>query len=149
MIDNASGDGSADVLRAAGLQVLEHDRNDGFAAAVNAGFAATSAPTVIVLNADAEPDAGALDRLVQHLDDDPCVGVAVPRLRFPSGAPQPNGYRRFPGLGRMFVELRAPLGYVFDHLPGLHPCRGSSSSSPGATVTGSCPARRCGSSRAG
>ena len=47
VIDNASGDGSADVLRSAGLQVLRRACNDGFAAAVNAvatvgGFTVTT-----------------------------------------------------------------------------------------------------------
>jgi N-acetylglucosaminyl-diphospho-decaprenol L-rhamnosyltransferase len=123
VIDSASGDGSAAELRAAGLQVQEQDRNAGFAAAVNAGFRATSAPIVIVLNADAEPDPGALDRLVEHLHRNPRVAVAVPSLRFPDGEPQPNGYRRFPGLAMMFVELCAPLGYAFAHAPRLDPYR--------------------------
>ena len=123
VIDSASGDGSVGELRDAGLQVQEQDRNAGFAAAVNAGFRATSAPIVVVLNADAEPDQGALDRLVEHLHRNPRAGVAVPSLRFPGGEPQPNGYRRFPGLATMFVELCAPLGYAFVHAPRLDPYR--------------------------
>jgi N-acetylglucosaminyl-diphospho-decaprenol L-rhamnosyltransferase len=119
IVDSASGDGSVAALRSAGLVVLERDHNAGFAAAVNSGIAATDSAVVILLNADAEPRPGALDRLVELLEAHPGTGVAAPRLAFPDGRPQPNGYRRFPGLGTLFAELCVPLGYALIHAPRL------------------------------
>ena len=123
VVDSASNDGSLARLRAAGVEVLARERNTGFAAAVNAGVRATSAAFVILLNADAEPRVGALDRLVAHLERHPQVGVAAPRLVFAGGHPQPNCYRRFPGLATLFLELCVPLGYALVHVPRLDPYR--------------------------
>ena len=136
MIDNASEDGSADHLRAAGLEVVERKRNDGFAAGVNEGFGATSQPYVIVLNADTEPAPGALDALVEHLERDPGLGVAAPRLRFPNGADQPNGYRKFPGPWTLFVELCAPLGHALALVPRFDRYRASPHAGPVAHASG-------------
>ena len=136
VIDNASEDGSADHLRAAGLEVVERKRNDGFAAGVNEGFAATSQPYVIVLNADTEPAPGALDALVEHLERDPGLGVAAPRLRFPNGADQPNGYRKFPGPWTLFVELCAPLGHALALVPRFDRYRASPHAGPVAHASG-------------
>ncbi len=125
VVDNASGDGSVERLRAAGVEVVARASNDGFAAGVNAGFAATSAPVVVVLNPDTEPRPGAIARLVARLDERPRVGLAAPRLVFGDGRPQPSAYKRFPGLGILFLELCTPLGYLLVHLPRLDPYRGT------------------------
>jgi GT2 family glycosyltransferase len=132
VVDNASGDGSVERLRAAGVEVVARAANDGFAAGVNAGFAATRAPVVIVLNPDTEPRPRALARLVRRLEAQPRLGVTAPRLVFPDGRAQPSAYKRFPGLGILFLELCTPLGYLLVHLPWLDPYRGT----PAAHVLG-------------
>lgn len=125
VVDNASGDGSVERLRSAGVEVVAQASNDGFAAGVNAGFAATRAPVVVVLNPDTEPRPGAIARLVERLDDHPRLGLAAPRLVFDDGRAQPSAYKRFPGLGILFLELCTPLGYLLVHLPFLDPYRGT------------------------
>lgn len=52
VVDGASADGTAEVVRNAGASLLELDTNRGFAHAVNRGFAACPAGRVAVLNND-------------------------------------------------------------------------------------------------
>jgi len=58
VVDNASADGSADVVAArstSNLRLIRESQNTGFAAAVNRGLAATSAPWVLLVNPDCAP----------------------------------------------------------------------------------------------
>ncbi len=125
VVDNASGDGSAGLLRTRhpDVTVIERAANDGFAAGVNAGFAATRAPVVVLLNPDTVPGPDALERLVAHLDACPRAGVAAPRLTYPDGTPQASAYRRFPGLGMLFLDLCLPAGFAVQACPRLDPYR--------------------------
>lgn len=68
VVDNASGDGSADVLRQAGLDVVETAENRGFGAGVNAGAAGLGEDVLVLLNNDAVAEDGFLDALVGPLD---------------------------------------------------------------------------------
>ena len=125
VVDNASGDGSVEAIaqRHPGARVVRRGVNDGFAAGVNAGFAATSSPFVLLLNPDTEPHAGAVERLAAHLRARPRAGVAAPLLVEPDGSPQPSAYRRYPNAAIVFLELCAPLGYAMAHIPALDPYR--------------------------
>lgn len=123
VVDNASGDGSAERLRERHPQavVVERPSNDGFAAGVNAGFAASEAPFVVLLNPDTEPQAQAIARLVEHLNLNPRLAVAAPVLLHPDGSVQRNAHRRFPSLVTLFVDFCVPAGYVLARWPELHP----------------------------
>lgn len=125
VVDNASGDGSVEQLRARhpGARIVERRTNDGFAAGVNAGMAATTAPVVVLLNPDTQPSRAALAAMVAHLDDHPRAGVVAPRLVHADGSPQPSFYRRFPNLAILFIELCLPLGNVLARIPGADPYR--------------------------
>ena len=68
VVDNASGDGSAERLREAGLDVIETRENLGFGAGVNAGAAGMTQEVLVLLNNDAVAEAGFLDALVGPLD---------------------------------------------------------------------------------
>ena len=54
VVDNASSDGSAEAARAAGVRVLQLDRNTGFSFAVNRGIEAARGEMVAVVNNDVE-----------------------------------------------------------------------------------------------
>jgi len=125
IVDNASDDGSVARLRQRhpSARIVERPSNDGFAAGVNTGFAATSAPIVLVLNPDTEPQDGALLALVARLQRDPQVGVAAPRLVHEDGSLQQSAFRRFPGLGLLFVDLCLPIGWIAMRFPRLDPYR--------------------------
>src|SRR6187397_792153 len=70
VVDNASTDGSAAAVSAAFPEVrtIALERNVGFAAANNAGFRATTAPLVLLLNSDTLVRAGAIDTLIERLN---------------------------------------------------------------------------------
>jgi GT2 family glycosyltransferase len=123
IVDNGSGDGSVDALRDRHREarIVAREHNDGFAAGVNAGFAATAAPIVVLLNPDTKPHPRSLDLLVRHLRTNSDVGVAVPQIMDVDGAPQPNAYRRFPNLITVFVDFCIPVGHTLAHVPRLHP----------------------------
>ncbi|HYI94500.1 MAG TPA: glycosyltransferase [Bryobacteraceae bacterium] len=73
VVDNGSSDDSVDVSEQFGATVLRFDANRGFAAAVNAGFAATDAHAVAVLNNDVELSPTWLEVLLARLTDDETV----------------------------------------------------------------------------
>lgn len=79
VVDNGSGDGSVDYLRDEGVPHLALPRNTGFAAAVNLGVAHTSAPAVLVLNADTELEPGCVSALRAALEGDVTLGGVQPR----------------------------------------------------------------------
>lgn len=89
VVDNASSDGSTDVVRRdfPSVQVIALGRNAGFAAANNAGIRATASPMVLLLNSDTLVPAGAIDRLCDRLD---AAGAAAagPRLVDAEGHPE-------------------------------------------------------------
>jgi GT2 family glycosyltransferase len=87
VVDNGSSDGSVRLLEERGVPHVSLQRNTGFAAAVNLGVARTSAPGVLVLNADTALEPGALRPLVDALAADPGLGGVQPRtLQLEEGA---------------------------------------------------------------
>lgn len=145
VIDNASGDASATRLASVpAATVISMAENRGFAAGVNAGFRNTTADIVIVLNPDTEVRPGALQALVEHLRAQPRAGVVAPLLEGDDGHLTPNGYRRFPGLFTLGIDLCIPIGYALVHAPALHPY----AMSPAALQGGSRPAWVCGAAMA-
>jgi N-acetylglucosaminyl-diphospho-decaprenol L-rhamnosyltransferase len=137
IVDNGSGDGSVQRLRAAlpDATIVAEARNRGFAAGVNAGLRSAHAEIVIVANPDIELRTP-LDPLVRRLREHPRTGVAAPVLEHVDGSLQVSGYRRFPGLFTLFVELCVPIGYALVRAPGLHPY----AMSPDAIMAGERPA---------
>ena len=90
VVDNASADGSADLVEGFGPQVrvLRNTVNVGFGRGVNQGVAATAAPLVLVMNPDCRLVAGAMDGLrAELLRHDRCAMVG-PRILDPDGSVQ-------------------------------------------------------------
>jgi hypothetical protein len=65
IVDNASGDGTAELARSLGerVRVVESGANLGFAGGCHLGAEATSAPLLLFLNPDSQPAADCLERL--------------------------------------------------------------------------------------
>lgn len=82
VVDNASHDGSADMVRAEfpDTTLIANSENSGFAAANNQGLRIARGRTVLLLNPDTLILEGAIDRMLGWLDRHPgvgCVGCQV------------------------------------------------------------------------
>jgi GT2 family glycosyltransferase len=90
VVDNGSGDGSADTVRRAhpAARVIENGANLGFAAASNRGLREARAAYCLLLNPDAEVTAGAVETLAAVLDERADVGIVGPRTTGADGGPQ-------------------------------------------------------------
>lgn len=89
VVDNASADGSPDRVLSLfpGVEVLRLAENIGFAAANNRALRQCTAELVLLLNSDTVVPPGAIDRLVERLDQTGAV-VAGPRLVDARGRPE-------------------------------------------------------------
>jgi N-acetylglucosaminyl-diphospho-decaprenol L-rhamnosyltransferase len=97
VIDNASGDGSADVSEALGARLIRNDTNRYLSPAWNQGAAVTQTPYLLFLNPDTEWFHGTLADLLGAARRHPRAGIVGPMLRNPDGTVYPSG-RRFPSL---------------------------------------------------
>lgn len=107
VVDNASGDGSADHLRQRladpRVQVVDAGRNGGFGAGVNLGAARCRSPLLLILNSDATVERGSVGLLVSALLADDRVGVLAPAVRLAGGGPQPDAFGRLPRRWELLV----------------------------------------------
>lgn len=89
VVDNASADGTPDLVAAhPSATLIANDRNEGFAAGVNAAFATSTGDPVLLLNPDCVMDPGCVDALERHLDAHPRTAVAAANLRNLDGTSQ-------------------------------------------------------------
>ena len=73
VVDNASGDGSAERLSREGLTVVRSSRNLGFGAGVNLGARGMSEDVLVLLNNDAVAEPGFLEAILAPLSDPPAA----------------------------------------------------------------------------
>lgn len=80
VVDNASTDGSPDVLARARPEVrcIRFPENRGFAAAVNAGIRSTTSPYVLLLNNDLRCDPHFVRVIVEYLERNSAIDWAAP-----------------------------------------------------------------------
>ena len=105
VVDNASRDGSADMVAAefsgegTPLHLIRSDVNLGFGVANNRAIQAAQGRYLVLLNSDAFFHSGALARAIAHMEADPSAGVGGARLVGRDGAWQPAA-RMFPTILR-------------------------------------------------
>jgi GT2 family glycosyltransferase len=91
-------------------RLLRPGRNLGFAGGANAGIAEARAPIVLLLNPDAAPEEGALDRLLEGFAAFPDASGLAPRMSGPAGEPQFTWQlRRLPSAAELLLHA-LPLG---------------------------------------
>jgi GT2 family glycosyltransferase len=119
VVDNASTDGSAAMVRAEfpGVRLLAEATNLGFTGGNNRGIAASRGRRVLLLNPDTEVRPGTLAALGGYLDQHPKVGLVGPRLLNTDGTPQ-SSRRRFPTPATALVES-TPLQALLPTWPAL------------------------------
>jgi len=85
VVDNASTDGSVDLVRQRyrEVELLANTDNLGYGAAANQGIARSRSEYVLLLNSDAVITPGTLEALSEYLDQHPEVAVVGPRVTYP------------------------------------------------------------------
>lgn len=127
VVDNASVDGSADMVEARFPEaiLLRSAENRGFAWAVNRGLERASGDLVLLLNPDAELAPGALTRMVEFLLERPRVAAVGPRLLYADGTRQHAAFR-FPTLAMIVLDFFPLHGRLLDsRLNGRYPLAAS------------------------
>jgi GT2 family glycosyltransferase len=93
VVDNASTDGTAELLRrhTGRVRVISNAVNVGFSAANNQAAAEADGDVLLFLNSDVELlSDGVLEHLATLVEGDDGVGLAGPLLVNPDGSPQPS-----------------------------------------------------------
>jgi N-acetylglucosaminyl-diphospho-decaprenol L-rhamnosyltransferase len=85
VVDNASSDGSLEVISDLPVTALASGSNSGFAHGCNFGWRAGHGDYVLFLNPDARIDGESLRALAAALDADPALGAVAPRIHDEDG----------------------------------------------------------------
>ncbi len=117
VVDNASKDGSAAMVRASfpGVKLIESGANLWFTGGNNLGMRAAQGDTVWILNPDTVIHPNAAQTMIAYLDAHPDAGAVTSRMVFQDGRLQRNG-------SRLATYTDLLLGYTFLGVP-LKPWR--------------------------
>ena len=120
VVDNASRDGSADMVEAKFPEVhlIRNSDNVGFAAGNNVAFRRGCGRHVLLLNSDTIVRPDTLRCLVEFLDTHPQVGAAGCKILNPDGTLQLESRRGFPTPTAAFCKL-VGLSKLFPNNPRL------------------------------
>jgi GT2 family glycosyltransferase len=120
VVDNASSDGSADVVKSfTQTTLVRNASNVGFGRAVNQGAAMAKAPLILLMNPDCRLVAGCLSALRSALEGETSCAIAGPRILDPDGTVQ--GSAR--GDPDMFTGLFGRTGALRAWMPFLSVAR--------------------------
>ena len=105
VVDNASSDGSADMVSAEfpGVTLFRSSSNLGFGAANNVALERAKGRYHVLLNSDAFFEPGALHLAIRHMDETPDCGLGGARLIGRDGAWQPSARTFHSILGDLVV----------------------------------------------
>ena len=133
VIDNYSRDDSVSMLKETFPEVhlIENKENLGFTRANNQAIARCRSDLVLLLNPDTLIQDGALDKMVQFMDEHPEVGVSGCRVENPDGSlqlacrrsiPTPQvAFYRLTGLSRLFPHSQVMARYNLTYLDPNQP----------------------------
>lgn len=135
VIDNASTDGSADMVANdfPGVRLIRNTENIGFGRANNQGIVLAQGHYILLLNSDTLLPPGVLAQLVDFMETHPQAGACSPRLLLPDGRPQPYAFGGDPSLGYL---LRRGVNRLLFKRP-LHDWA-ATTSQPVDWVSGAC-----------
>src|SRR5205823_4290720 len=94
VVDNASTDGSAELVRErfGWVKLIASEENLGFGSAVNLVAERTATPWIAAANADIAVRPGAIEALLDAAEGDPGAGALAPRLVVPNGDTQHSAF---------------------------------------------------------
>lgn len=115
VVDNASADGSAEMVREEFPEAIlvASPTNTGYARGNNLAFARAQGDRLLTLNPDTEVQSGTLDGALAALDEHPHVGAVSVRLFGPDGRTQ-RSVRGFPTLLGILGDLLKLRSGPFD-----------------------------------
>src|SRR4051794_20131816 len=90
VIDNGSRDGSVDVAKAAGVELIAYEQNRGFAVAVNEGIERARGSWILILNNDVVLEPDWLERLLATVEKEG-ASFGVGKLLRPDGSNEIDG----------------------------------------------------------
>lgn len=113
LVDNASSDGTAEVVRGRfpHVRLVQNETNLGFAKANNIGIALSSAKYVCLVNSDVVVPQGCLGKMLDYMDQHPDIGMLGPKMILPDGTVG-RSCGRFPTVWNWFCAALA-LSSVF------------------------------------
>jgi len=137
VVDNASVDGSAEAVREhfPQAELIVNEENRGFIKANNQVLPSVSSRYVALLNSDTKLIKGAMETLVDFMDQHPRVGMAAPQYLNADGSKQ-NSFENFPGLASELLN-KSLLKILF---PQKYPSKRKTYDTPLAvdSVVGAC-----------
>lgn len=118
VVDNASSDGSGELVRTAypDVSLIANVENVGFAAANNQGAAAANGRYLLFLNSDTRVEPDALVQPLTYLQQRPEAGAITVKLLYPDGRRDPDNHRGFPTPWNAFCHFTG-LSRLFPHNP--------------------------------
>jgi len=118
VVDNASRDGSADMVAAEfpSVRLLRRPSNAGLSTALNQGIRLSGGEMTVLLNPDVELRDNPFPAMAQYLRDHPEVGILGPRILDDDGSLQLS-CRRFPAFSVAFFNRYSLLTRLFPRNP--------------------------------
>lgn len=113
VVDNASTDGSAEILEKEypDVKLIRNHENLGFAKANNIGIKASDGKYLALVNSDIIVLGDCIGKMIQFMERNPSVGMAGPRILNPDGSLQVS-CRHFPSVWNNVCQVFG-LNYVF------------------------------------
>ena len=106
VVDNASTDGSADMVKSNFPEVIliKNKKNLGYGRASNQGLARARGKYVLFLNSDIDVNPNCLDEMFSFMESKVEVGASACKLTYPDGSLQ-HSCRQFPSFKVFFLML--------------------------------------------
>lgn len=122
VVDNASSDGSADMVRQefSGVRLLEPGSNLMYGKGNNLGLKQAASEWLMIINVDVDWLPGQMNKFFEAAKTKPHLGLAGPRLQYPDGRTQISAHRTFPTMQSVFVDYCLPLQQLLMRIGG-HP----------------------------
>jgi GT2 family glycosyltransferase len=106
VVDNASSDGSPEMVRQAfpSVKLIQNQANAGFAKANNQALRQSRGKYILLLNSDAQLTPHTAQMILAAMAANPKAGIAGANLVFPDGRQQPS-FSPLPSLRREYASL--------------------------------------------
>src|SRR5665213_807447 len=105
VVDNASADGTPDMIRAQfpNVKLIETGANLGFAKGNNVGIKEATGSYICLINSDVNVPSDCLNKMHAYMEQNPSIGLLGPGMMRPDGKVYRSGMR-FPSLWNLFVR---------------------------------------------